>query len=668
VVGVSEFRSHPELNLRFAAQDAEQFSSYLRTRRGGGLRDREELWEIVNGDATRDRVTVGLSEFLRQAGGENHTAMLYFATHGIYSCKSSRGKQKRDQCGGTEEEDIFLLAHDSDKEDLASTAIRLSDLYDVIMAEAGHFKSVFLILDVCHGGNLAAMPMEVALFPQDLEARFRQEAKGAVALLMASDRQPVGKRAFERSQEGKTGDIQGGVFTAYLVNGLNGAVPARSGGQVVLEDLMAYVQGQVAMQTGNAQNPEYVKTEAGMVLVQDTNLPGLAREALQESGETVRVSKVKPAGPLPAAIEPRAQKEQAGQRGILHYLRGEQRAQGKEEFHRCALAFEQALELAPDAAFTESRQLFCQGRNLLFEGDREKAAALLERAIRIDPGRGYAYNALGILYLEAGQYARAKDAFEDASRYARYWAYPAHNLGLTYEQSGDYAAAERAYRKAMELAPAASYSAYNLGLMLQRLNRSEEARQMLALAVANGETPGAEWPGLAEGYNALGVLAASLRQRTQAADWYKKALRKEPRLDTAEHNLALLEAEQGSGFEMAEARWRRLMGRSDRGIRIGARVALARELAVRGREEEAAELYREVLSEYPHHFQVRRALAVLLVRQGRMREAAAAMEEGAHPELEEMRRDIAGMLAGKKPKTAEMKAAAERRRAERKRE
>ena len=52
------------------------------------------------------------------------------------------------------------------------------------------------------------------------------------------------------------------------------------------------------------------------------------------------------------------------------------------------------------SAFDEARMLFCRGRALIFDHAYGAARTMLERSIRLDPARGYAYNALGIAYLE----------------------------------------------------------------------------------------------------------------------------------------------------------------------------------------------------------------------------------------------------------------------------
>src|SRR5262249_3160492 len=133
-----------------------------------------------------------------------------------------------------------------------------------------------------------------------------------------------------------------------------------------------------------------------------------------------------------------------------------------------------ANRLTPESLYLEGRRDFFEGRTLLFDKKYAEAAALLERSIAIDPGGAYAYNAMGIAYLEQADYPRAAAAFRDAARRAVHWAYPLHNLALTYTQTGDFGAAVRAYQDAIRQAPDAAYLHYNLGLVYQKTNRAKE--------------------------------------------------------------------------------------------------------------------------------------------------------------------------------------------------
>jgi tetratricopeptide (TPR) repeat protein len=243
---------------------------------------------------------------------------------------------------------------------------------------------------------------------------------------------------------------------------------------------------------------------------------------------------------------------------------------------------------------------FCEGRAAIFEKDYARAAALLERAIGLDGERAYAYNGLGIAYLERANYDLAIAAFRDASRRAPYWAYPLHNMALAYTEKGDYDNAIKVYQRAMRLAPRAAYLPYNLGLLYQRMNRPADAQSMYRQALAIE-------PGNSQALNALGSLKAAAGRRAEAEQFYKQALDRDPALLAARHNLAVLLAADAKRLAEALALWRDNLARDP--AHLPSRLSLALALAAAGRNDEAAHEYEKVVAARPDYVAARTALA-----------------------------------------------------------
>jgi Flp pilus assembly protein TadD len=175
--------------------------------------------------------------------------------------------------------------------------------------------------------------------------------------------------------------------------------------------------------------------------------------------------------------------EDRGEAALLKYLKGDQEGGNEKEFMDAAQDFEAALRLAPGAQFDESRAKFCRGRALIYAKQYARAVELLEQAIRLDPTRAYAYNALGIAYLEqvslnVRNFEYATAAFQDAINRAPYWAYPRHNLALALTQRGEFQRAAAEYRGAMDVGPYYSYLPYNLGLLYQQIADFPRARHI----------------------------------------------------------------------------------------------------------------------------------------------------------------------------------------------
>jgi tetratricopeptide (TPR) repeat protein len=104
----------------------------------------------------------------------------------------------------------------------------------------------------------------------------------------------------------------------------------------------------------------------------------------------------------------------------------------------------------PETAY----DLLQRGQSLLERRHHAQAAIVLERADRLEPGKGSILEALGRAYYNSGQHEPARATFE----------------------------------RILELDPSAHYAHYALGQSLKRLGRRDEAGTHLRLAVALNPT------------------------------------------------------------------------------------------------------------------------------------------------------------------------------------
>ena len=94
--------------------------------------------------------------------------------------------------------------------------------------------------------------------------------------------------------------------------------------------------------------------------------------------------------------------------------------------------------------------LLRRGQQMLRRRHHAQAAVLLERAARLEPGKGSIVEALGRAYYNSGQHSLAAEAFASL----------------------------------LEIDPSAAYGHFGLGQSLKQLGRRTEARTHLRLAVA----------------------------------------------------------------------------------------------------------------------------------------------------------------------------------------
>ena len=665
LIGISTYQIDRIAPLRYAHEDALLFQKHLRSQRGGGLPE-SDITVLTNEQATLAAVRNAFDMLLKKKAGKQDTVLLFFAAHGTTTDKGVG----------------YIVTHDSDPQDLASTALPMRDVQRLFREELSHVGRVLLFVDVCRAGSFGAVQTRGNRINTLVE---NLSDEGEMFGMLAS-------RKDEVAVEGPQFGGGHGAFSYFLLDALNGAADANNNSIVDAIEIVDYVTDKVQQATASRQNPKEIGN-AGTAALAMTNKPGItlepykgavvvaSREAqpakqvtralagtagadaerrqqvpiVDRFGQALAEGRVLPdnrdsAFTMLAALRKqftpddyvvqenrvRVALENRGQQVLLRYLTGDQVPQTKADFMAGAAYFSTARLLTPESLLLEAREDFCLGRAALFDKDYRKAADLLERAVRIDSSGGYAYNALGISYLEQAKYDLAILAFRDALRRAPYWAYPLHNMALAYIQTGDYQAAIRCYTEAMRLAPQFSYLPYNLGLVYQRLNRRKEAeasyRKAIDLAPDSGEA-----------YNALGYLKASIGDRAEAERLYHEALTRNPALLPARHNLALVIAERETRFNEAVDLWKEVLKSAP--DYLPSRLSLAKALAARGRSAEAVEQYEQVVSAKPDYIAARRALAELHVKAGNPEAAIAQLQQALktqpnHPLIQEQIGDV----------------------------
>ena len=542
----------------------------------------------------------------------------------------------------------FILTYDSDPEDLSSTALNMAELRSLFEEQLSKVGRVLLFVDVCKAGTIGSIQNTSV----SADVQHLGDAQGDLFGLLAS-------RPREISLEGPQFGGGHGAFSYFVVKGLDGAADANKDGVVDADELIKYVSTEVPANTSNKQHPREFGTYDNTMKLSDLSKKGVDLANFQilldsRSGQPYLLAQAGPqAAPrldpqttadltrfnaaiqgsvlLPGepgsafdslqALQPaltperytevqnqlRVALENRAQEVLLRYLAGDQSPQAEDDFKQGGQYMQAARTLTQESIFLEGRQDFFDGRALLFEKNYPGAATRLEQSVRIDPGAAYGYNALGIAYLEQGQFDKAIPAFHDASRRAQHWSYPLHNAALAYKEMGDYSGAIRAYQQAMRLTPQYYYLPYNLGLVYQQMNRKKDAEGAYRKAMTIA-------PNSAEPYNALGTLKASEGRPQDAEGLYRDALMRNPMLLSARHNLALLLVSEKNRQNEAVDLWRENLRQSP--DFLPSRLSLAETLSSTGDTAGAIDQYRQVLTIKPEYVAAHLALAQLLSKSG----------------------------------------------------
>jgi tetratricopeptide (TPR) repeat protein len=690
VIGISHYEK--VRSLEFADKDAELLADFLKSPLGGV--DPANILLLTNQHATRAAIDDAVKNFMEPHAAPGNSLVFFIAGHGVYL------KTEQDPVTGKLiEREPYILTYDSNPQDPKVTGYPMDEFRKMTAQQALRYGRVLVYADVCHAANIAGIAGGAEL--QDAVKKVMEGRAGDLGLLVASS----GKNyAFESPVFGGGH----GAFSYFLISGLNGSAAFSGAEALHWSELAHYVNDSVYRATNGKQSPRDVPSREDLLVLSDIHRPGIRmppfqpmpKEELRDernrqvylpvviSGEAV------PAGARglndvfedaitrgkllpedfpsaynlmlqrPAGSDSRREAERRlrialedqGQQIISRYLEGDQIPQVRDDFVRCQRVFEEAVKLDPGAQFDQSRGIFCQGRALIFERRYAEAEQLLTESIRLDPKHAYAWNAVGISKLEQvnrttdttaaeAAFAQAAAAFQNAIRFAPYWAYPVHNLALTLSERGDFDAAIREYRFAIDFAPQYSYLPYNLALLYDRLGDTANAQRWFETAGKTAEAwprkQNGAWPEKAQVLNALGTLAAEKHSAARAKSYFEEAIANDARNPNARNNLALLLAGE-KAYAEADKLWLSVL--ADTPEFITARVALAGSLAQRGDTAAAIAQYKEILIADPAWAGMHEALARLYYASGDNARALAELNPAltaapSNPFLLELRGD-----------------------------
>jgi len=242
VVGVGRYE-HPEIpRLRYTVPDAEAIYQILTGPAGFKPEHVLLLTDTAEKRPTYRNLKWALGTFLARSAQKDDTVLIFFAGHGAPEV-DQRGIE-RDGLAK------YLIPSDADPDDLYSTALPMDELQTIFgRIEA---ERVVVFLDACYsgaaGGRTFASKKTRAVNVDDLFLERLTRSKGR-AIITAS-------RPAEVSIE--MPELGHGLFTYYLVRGLQGAADLNRDGIVSLQELYEYVEQQVSQKAravGGNQHP-----------------------------------------------------------------------------------------------------------------------------------------------------------------------------------------------------------------------------------------------------------------------------------------------------------------------------------------------------------------------------------------------------------------------------
>jgi hypothetical protein len=239
VIGISSYKDSRVPSLRYASRDAKAFYDWL-TSPSGGKYSPANVRLIMNEEATGQTIKDVLFNWLGKALTED-LVTIYFAGHG--------SPQSPDQPGN-----LFLLPFDTQYDNIAASGFPMWDI-ETAFKRFIKAKKVVVIADACHSGGVGqtfdiARRGDRSLTINPISASFQNLSQigDGIAVISASDEKQF-------SQEGMNWGGGHGVFTHYLLKGLQGEADYNKDGQVTLGELIPYLSEKVRRETKNAQSP-----------------------------------------------------------------------------------------------------------------------------------------------------------------------------------------------------------------------------------------------------------------------------------------------------------------------------------------------------------------------------------------------------------------------------
>ncbi len=224
VIGIAHYKNLPASEqLKYPDRDAESIYTVLISPEGGQFPP-DHVHKLINSQATLANIRYQLETWLPKVTKPDDRVLIYFAGHGFIS----KGV-------------AYLAPYNLDVSNIPNTALPMDELGKDI---GGRIKGKWKVLltDACHSG---------AITPEDNLTGVNHQLihlnQSLFSLTASRDRE----QSFESAKWGGGH----GIFTYYVVKGLEGQADANGDGIVTADELDEYVRENVRNATNGLQNP-----------------------------------------------------------------------------------------------------------------------------------------------------------------------------------------------------------------------------------------------------------------------------------------------------------------------------------------------------------------------------------------------------------------------------
>ena len=236
IIGLEQYEK-TDAKAAYADADASVFADYAALKLGV---PKKRIKTLLNEGADISDVLLSVQDWLSRAiKQEQSDVYVFFAGHGLAS---------------DDGEKMYLLPYDGSPRLLSRTALLRDELFsDIATANP---RSVTVFLDTCYSGTTRGPDMLIASRPIAIRAKERAVPEGFTVMTAAA-----GDQTAKPLEEAKHG-----MFSYFLMKGMEGDADANSDNQITSGELQEYVYQNVVQQSSGSQTPE-LQGDADRVLV-----------------------------------------------------------------------------------------------------------------------------------------------------------------------------------------------------------------------------------------------------------------------------------------------------------------------------------------------------------------------------------------------------------------
>lgn len=240
VIGINTYQDPKIPDLRCARADAQAVYDVLTDPEVGRFKP-QNVMLLLDADATERRIRSALGTQLPRRAPKDGTVVIYYAGHGapvVSPGASGDGIAK------------YLVPHDALADDLEASAIPMAKIQEYF--QRLNTSQVICFLDSCYSGSAGGRSFEYG------DVQVRAVLTDEFLDSLANEGRFVVTSCATNEVSLESNALGHGVFTYYLVKGLQGAADADEDGKVTIDELYTYVYNNVekeARALGGSMNP-----------------------------------------------------------------------------------------------------------------------------------------------------------------------------------------------------------------------------------------------------------------------------------------------------------------------------------------------------------------------------------------------------------------------------